>query len=589
MEAAQLRHRWLDFHRNCGAEDRLDLGTYEPSIESVFEVVEDVRKKWESNRNQGFSGKIAKTFHKVCGTLDSHSSMLKILPEGNEYISIFTGTLTTIIRVSCHLCNPVLMNFVKLLPQASANHEKIAEGLSQSLESIGQSVAACNRDLYMFNTDMILEPVSELYRLVFVFLSAFMDYFMKKRRYRFLDSFNEDLEQKFKSEVSAIHQKAEQIRRMVEQGSRAEVRETRVNLDALKTGFAGMQRDVRMGLLADERHREELEHNGALLIEQIRHLNRKQEQIDLSIMRLTQTLRENAASNIHGRQMATSYIQEQDTTDGRISPYQLALIDSGSGSKPSIRQWVADDVALNSANLEDFFYRDRIRLQYEPTGRIMASQEVLNRLADWTGSQSTESAFLWLDGPPMTGQDLDNPLTMVAVNFVNLASTSEVPVISHFCERRRGDALRSGNTCLEVQGVIGLLYSLARQMIDLLLEVRLIETEKDLSEERFRMMDGSAASWAHALALFQDLVELVPYKVFCVIDGMHWIDDSSSSVFVQDLLKALRNDKFKVLFTTSGRSPSLREHLGRGEAYRVERPETRRTSAGLRAVTFGGR
>lgn len=517
--------------------------------------------------------------------------MLKILPEGNEYISILTGTLTTVIRVRHHIAAPtftsVLIHVTNYSSQASANHEKIAEGLSQSLQSIGQSVAACNRDLDMFNTKAILEHVSELYGLIFIFLSAYMDWFMKKRKYRFLDSFNENLTHRFEKNISDINQKADQIRRMVEQSSRAEVRETRVGMDNLQTGFAEMKRDIRVGLEGDERHRAELAYDRALLVEELRYMRQKQEQSDQSINKLTQSLREIASSSLRGRHSDATYFQEQGAIGGRSSPWLLESIVYESDGRSTTRQWTTDEVALNSAHLEDFFHRDRIRLWYEPTGYIMASQEILHRLAEWTGNKSPESAFLWLDGPPIAAEGLDNPLTMIAVHFVNLASTSEIPVISHFCELRRGDQLPTGNSSFEIQGVHGLACSLARQMIELLLPV--FETDKDLSEERFRLVEGSSGSWTDTLALFQDLVELMPYKVFCIIDGMYWIDDSSSSVFVQDMLKALRNDKFKVLFTTSGRSPSLREHLKPDEIYMVERPETRRTSAGLRTVMFGGR
>lgn len=439
----------------------------------------------------------------------------------------------------------------------------------------------------MFNTKAILEHVSELYGLIFIFLSAYMDWFMKKRRYRFLDSFNESLTQKFEKNISDINQKADQIRRMVEQSSRAEVRETRVGMDNLQTGFAEMKRDIRVGLEGDERHRAELAYDRAILIEEIRYMRQKQEQSDQSINKLTQTLREIATSSLRGRHSEATYFQEQGAIDGRSSPWLLESMVYEPDSQPTTRQWTADEVALNSAHLEDFFHRDRVRLYYEPTGHIMASQEILHRLADWTGNTSPESAVLWLDGPPIAAEGLDNPMTMIAVHFVNLASASEIPIISHFCELRRGDRLRTGNSSFETQGVLGLLCSLARQMIELLSPI--FETGKDLSEERFKLVEGSSSSWADMLALFQDLVELIPYKVFCVIDGMHWIDDSSSSAFVQDLLKALRNDKFKTLFTTSGRSPSLREHLEPAEIYMVERPETRRTSAGLHTTLFGSR
>lgn len=99
VEGERLRNKWQDFRCNCTDGDRLDLDAYEPTMESVFGLVQDVQRTWESKRRGGFGGKIAQSFQSICGTLDSHSSMLKVLPDGNEYVSIFTGTLMTVIKV----------------------------------------------------------------------------------------------------------------------------------------------------------------------------------------------------------------------------------------------------------------------------------------------------------------------------------------------------------------------------------------------------------------------------------------------------------------------------------------------------------
>lgn len=44
-------------------------------------------------------GKVVKAFHKFCGTIDSHKAMLELIPSGNEYVSILTGSLNVVIQV----------------------------------------------------------------------------------------------------------------------------------------------------------------------------------------------------------------------------------------------------------------------------------------------------------------------------------------------------------------------------------------------------------------------------------------------------------------------------------------------------------
>lgn len=68
-------------------------------MQSVVETVGKMDKAWQGKRKTGFRGKVTSRFHKVCGTLDSHQSLLKVLPEGSHYVSLFSGTLNAVITV----------------------------------------------------------------------------------------------------------------------------------------------------------------------------------------------------------------------------------------------------------------------------------------------------------------------------------------------------------------------------------------------------------------------------------------------------------------------------------------------------------
>lgn len=102
VEAARLCEKWVKFRQSCSKDDQLDLRTSEPTVDSVLDMVERMNKTWQEKRKQGAGRKVMAFFHRFCGTLDSHSSLLKLLPEGNEYVSIFTGTLNAVIKVRGH-------------------------------------------------------------------------------------------------------------------------------------------------------------------------------------------------------------------------------------------------------------------------------------------------------------------------------------------------------------------------------------------------------------------------------------------------------------------------------------------------------
>ena len=74
--------------------------------------------------------------------------------------------------------------------------------------------------------------------------------------------------------------------------------------------------------------------------------------------------------------------------------------------------------------------------------------------------------------------------------------------------------------------MISLISALIRQTIELLLSC--FETTIDLSETRFHQLDGSAESWTEPVVLLQELIELIPNKVLCVVEGLHWTNDRST-------------------------------------------------------------
>jgi hypothetical protein len=99
VESIRLREKWLKFRQSCSKEDKLDLTTFEPTVDSIVNMVNDMDIMWQEKIKHGTKRKAMGHFHKFCGTLNSHSSLLKLLPDGNIYVSIFTGTLNAVIKV----------------------------------------------------------------------------------------------------------------------------------------------------------------------------------------------------------------------------------------------------------------------------------------------------------------------------------------------------------------------------------------------------------------------------------------------------------------------------------------------------------
>lgn len=97
----------------------------------------------------------------------------------------------------------------------------------------------------------MVEKVADLYAHVFLFLSSVMDFLMRKRFSKMLDSFSENIYKKFEDDIQKINAKALVVHDIASQSSRAEVRSTREQLELLS-------RDFRVGLEGDARHQAQM-------------------------------------------------------------------------------------------------------------------------------------------------------------------------------------------------------------------------------------------------------------------------------------------------------------------------------------------
>ncbi|KEZ43260.1 hypothetical protein SAPIO_CDS4959 [Scedosporium apiospermum] len=517
-EAAKLREKWLQFQKTCDKIDRLDLDSCEPTMESVCEMVKKAESAWQAQRKAGSRGKMSSRFHKFCGTLDAHSSLLKVLPEGSEYVSLFSGSLNAMI-------------------QASMNHERIAEDLADALSSIGEHVSSCQVEMEIFQTKAMLEKVADLYAHIFLFLSGFMDWIMRKRRKRLLDSFNEKAVTRFESDIKAINDKAAAIRHHVEQSSRAEVREIRLTAEGTQLCVDGMARDIRVGLEGMARHQAEMEQKGELLLRMQREAGERQirlrQDAEMIHENLFERLREYMAEELKNElpragkcfllppnlQLASANLEVNLALAYYPQPRTpKAFLDTSSLPGPHLpmMKWSAEEVALNSRHLDHFFYRDRVRLLCDSRA----------------------------------------PIQVPTAWIIDATAQSSRPTISYFCELRRYEVIRPGNTAPS-QVLISLVLALLRQMVGLL--PHSFTTETDLSKIRFRTLQGTTESWAGSICLFRDLAQLMPPGAVCVIDGLHWLDDGTTEWYIRDLINVLRESGLKVLLTTSGRASCLRD------------------------------
>jgi hypothetical protein len=69
------------------------------SWSSLLKSVTDLKLEQDEKSKKGFLNQPKKRFHNICDAINNHSTVLKMLPQGDKYTSIITGSIETITKV----------------------------------------------------------------------------------------------------------------------------------------------------------------------------------------------------------------------------------------------------------------------------------------------------------------------------------------------------------------------------------------------------------------------------------------------------------------------------------------------------------
>lgn len=431
------------------------------------------------------------------------------------------------------------------------------------------------------------EKIALLYAHVFLFLEDTMKWYQKKPRLKLRDAFRENFYDHFEDMIVNIQGLSRDVLREANLSSMAETRHVRLITDdtlmELRLGqvdhrlsMDGVSRkqaeikhqleQLRLDVQRDGDERRELEINGPQWLEDFRNSlfsqiagGIRQELMGVAQKVLEDMSRSNSgmctwAFRVFGSRLAAH------TLTGRIRQ-PLGDIENFGHAANEIQCYERGAIILDSNHLLDMFSRLSILAPFPPPYTIPISLETTaaSRLKDWTTNPETN--FLSIAGRRPKGLE-PPPMKVLASMCVDFATNAKLPAISYFCSLPQPEVLRGGNT-REVQELISLTYALIRQLIELL-PVQ-FSSERDFTQERLSLLEGTSKSWSDAIGLLQDLVDTVSKPLFCIVDGFQILDDWSTESWIGDLVKVLRvseskgenNGNFKVLITTTGKSKTL--------------------------------
>ena len=407
--------------------------------------------------------------------------------------------------------------------QATVNHEKIAESVSNAVDDLSEDIAYW-KELLEINERCIRTEhyVSRLYAVVFIFLATIMTKWSSKssaaRLFRSFDSefFKNEIEDK-KAKIRDLEYKLRRQSDLVMQRN--------TNSIISKADMAQ--------LLADSQARFELQ-----LMMKI-----KQQQLILG-----QTIKgalEDQFRNQQEEQRELALRLESSINDQINSRIAATTLET---SETLGRYYTNVQIRLNALHqLRSYVAQQRILTLIERSEYLNVHIEIFNRIQQWNAARTLQT--LWIQGPFQVPQP--SRYTQLSAYVITTAQKADIPVIYYFCD--------------STTGIIDLLYTLIAQLVRVLPDD--LQSQLDFSPARFEALDGTPKSIDQAITLFADLLNAGPYTLFIIIDGLQALERPSNRAHIQRLVNVLRSTDddavsertciTKTLLTTDGFTEAL--------------------------------
>lgn len=89
---------WRRFYQSLPKEQSADLRDKPPDLRFLQEAVKAANADLES-KQEGSS--IKRGFHTICSTFDDYQNLAAVIPSGDKYVCLITGSLGALVKVRC--------------------------------------------------------------------------------------------------------------------------------------------------------------------------------------------------------------------------------------------------------------------------------------------------------------------------------------------------------------------------------------------------------------------------------------------------------------------------------------------------------
>ncbi|KAF7502672.1 hypothetical protein GJ744_005285 [Endocarpon pusillum] len=509
-----------------------------PEPSSIWTEVETAQQEWERKKDSRF-GQAKANFSSFCQTLDEHSYLFSILPNGDKYTCLFTGVISSIVKVT-------------------VAHEAIANGFSRALVEISSDLSFSRKQSHIIPTSEIKILVVGLYIQIFQFLGHAMKWYQSWKS-RFKAMLNRDFyDTNIEAKVASIKGLVTRIRQ--EAGLECQKDIKKIAADVAELLHAENHR------VADQWANSEV--NVTAKLSQM--IDEKFEKL-LTVGHSSKSLFIAMGQNIilaQGAQMTESN-SFQTSKFIPIEPDRETSV-AGNDLSGQSNTYTRQEMERDSLDLEAYVEDASVDIAHCMTrSTVPAAREIFNPIQKWI--KATDSRMLWVEGAANFAPVSD--ISIAAAHIQALVRQSEIPCIAFFCKIRHRDPAKDDPLrTRQSDGLVALLYSLIRQLVSLAPST--IQDEKQF-RSLFPLLDGKIGSVPIAMDMIKGLLDIAPKFLVCFIDGIQLLDHKDTNAYVEELIGILRIQDLKravkVLFTTSGSYPTLRRILPPGEAVRAGR------------------
>ncbi|KAL4975840.1 hypothetical protein BDW66DRAFT_136454 [Aspergillus desertorum] len=545
IEYSELAKAWKRLQELLPLSEQVLFEERPQTPQDVQRLIQDIQASWASSPQRRLFSRSMALSDAFLATFGSHAMPLTALPSHQFYSSLLYGTLQTIIK-------------------ASSKYPRVIDGLMVALVKVNQSMCLPERSEPLHITNDLIPALAKFYSHLFFFLGELMDWYARRFKCRLLQSLHEDIYLDFCNLVSSIQSSAKEF-------TRAFVTAEGVNDCGCDEADTMMHHadlylweNARLSQLGRRNIERRFAAQNALTRLLIWEIQRSAEQ--------RSTLRDGRGQLlVQVFDAVSQQLRPNGQPDSAMiclttAPAQDLLV-TATPTENQKHKYTRVELQLGSAHLEDYFNNDDQLTSYEPTD-MTVEEDVLEALKQW--STGTYSQILAVGSLP--DSTCASPFALLSACYANLARNANSPVIAYSCSL---PSSAKGGMTLFQQGLIALVYSLIRQLLEYLPPVVNGSSTHTVRPENFAHLDGTLASWQEVLSLIDTLLYYAPPLLICVVDGLDRLQDPSTDSYIRSLVRIFlshtrqssgstprqQNVLLKVLFTVAGRLESLVETL----------------------------